>query len=133
MSVSLVCRKNRGDAAADFLNVCARIERGNAEPAFASRAESRSGSDDDLGIVQHQIEHFPRCLALWAAYPDVGSIFTTKYGQAGLLAGIAKEGRVAHVVFDQFSHLHFSFVAKKSGRSFLHRVAGAVELGAVTA
>ena len=49
----------RLEAAADFLDVCARVEGGDPEIAFPSRPETGAGGDDDLGLAEHFIEHVP--------------------------------------------------------------------------
>ncbi len=47
------------EAAADFLDIRAGVEGGDAEIAFASRAEARAWGNDDLSFLEHFIKHLP--------------------------------------------------------------------------
>ena len=47
------------EAAADLLDVGARVEGGDPEKPLASGAESRARGDDHLSLGQHLVKHVP--------------------------------------------------------------------------
>ena len=47
------------EAAADLLDVGARVEGGDPEKTLASGAESRARGDDHLSLGQHLVKHVP--------------------------------------------------------------------------
>src|ERR1035437_2003751 len=83
--------KQPGQSAADFLDVGAGIEGGDAEPAFAAGTEAGARRDDHLGIAQHLVEHSPRIEAGRAADPDIGRVHAAEHRQAGRAGGFAQE------------------------------------------
>ena len=77
--------------------------------------------------MSHELE------ARRAADPDVGRVYAAEDRQAGGRGGFAQQFGVAHVVVDERGDLRLALGGEQRGGGLLHRIAGAVELGAVAA
>ena len=99
---------DRCNAPADFLDILACIERGDAEVALTSSAKASTGSNDDLSFLEHLVEHAPGVDPFRALDPDVGSVFTTEDGEPCILTSFAQQCGIAHVVLDQRAYLCFA-------------------------
>ena len=129
--LSKILRLQCGDALAHFFDIGAAIEGADAEESFSGAAEAAAGGDDDIGFIQHFVEHLPARHSCWATDPNVWGVDTTEDGESGFGAGFDEEFGIAHVMFDQGGDLGFACLAVNGFGTALDDVADAVELGAV--
>ena len=99
--------------------------------AFAALAEAGAGRADDLGLVEQEIEKFPRVAA--GVDPDVGGVFAADAGEAELHHCGADEGGVGEIEVGHGLHLRLALGGVDGGGGLLHGVGDAVELGRVAA
>src|ERR1700694_2413155 len=112
-----------GDAGERGDDVLARVERADAEVALAATTEAGAGRNDHLGLVQQQVEEFPRVAA--GVDPDVRGGVAADAVQAELGHGVADKRRVAEIEIGERARLFLSLGCVDGGGGFLHGVGNA--------
>src|SRR6478735_3469163 len=87
-------RQGRAEAGEGFGDVFARVERADAEVAFAAGAEAAAGGDDDVGLVEQEVEGFPARHLAGCFHPDVGGVHPAVRLEAHRGEALADELRV---------------------------------------
>ena len=108
-------------------------EGGEAHVALAAGAEADTWGADHIGTIEQILEELPGAAAVGGAHPDVRGVLAT----VDLEAQLAQLGEhavgVVHIVVDGLLNLLLALRGVDGLCGALGDVAGAIELGALTA
>ena len=121
------------DALQGFLSALVATECGEADIAFAAGPEADSRCTDHLCSIQQGFEELPRAHAIGRSHPDVGCVLAAIAFEAETSQDAEHMGSVLHIVVDDLLHLLSSLWRVDGLGRALTDVAGAVELGALSA
>ena len=108
-------------------------ESGKAHITLATGTETDSRRADDIGSVEQLFEELPRGGPVRSAHPDIGGIFATIALESQTAQDGQHVGGILHIVVNGLLHLLLALGRVDGLGSALGDVAGAVELGTLSA
>ena len=99
----------------------------NANKISSSRAKTATWGYHDMAFIQEEIEEVPAVHTVWSLCPNVGTVYTTVYGQTDFFQALLDDLCIPKVILNQRPALLISSSAQCCKSTALSNVAGTVE------